>query len=291
MRRDAPARPALRYHGGKWTLAPWLLGFFPTHRIYVEPFGGAASVLMRKGRVYSEVYNDIDGEVVNLFRVLRDAEHGAELELLLRLTPFAREEFELSYEPTEDAVELARRLVVRCFLGFGSPAMNSAARTGFRAKAYRQNQTGAQDWANHADAIPAMVRRMRGVLVEHKPAQWVIEKHDTPETLFYCDPPYPVGTRSSQSNGTAAGKHGYRHEMTDDEHRDLAAVLRRVAGMVVLSGYACDLYDLDLYADWHRFERAHFADGAKKRTEVIWMNLACHSGLGGGLFGAGAGAA
>lgn len=109
-------RPVLRWHGGKWILAPWIISHFPKHRIYTEVFGGAASVLMRKNRSYAEVYNDIEGEVVNLFRILRDERAAGRLKEVLELTPFARDEWELSYKPTEDVIEQARRTVIRCFV-------------------------------------------------------------------------------------------------------------------------------------------------------------------------------
>ena len=113
-------RPMLRWHGGKWMLAPWIIENMPAHRIYVEPYCGAASVLFRKPRAYSEVINDLDGEVTGLFRVLRDRAAAKELERLLRLTPFARTEFDESYTASLDPVEQARRTIVRSFMGFGS---------------------------------------------------------------------------------------------------------------------------------------------------------------------------
>src|SRR3954470_24963100 len=91
-------RPALRYHGGKWKIAPWIISHFPPHRIYVEPFGGAASVLLRKHRAYAEVYNDLDDWAVNLFRLLGDEQSAERLRRLLELTPFARTEFECGRE-------------------------------------------------------------------------------------------------------------------------------------------------------------------------------------------------
>src|SRR5690606_6837914 len=97
------ARPIIRYHGGKWRIAPWIISHFPEHRVYVEPFGGGGSVLLRKPRSYAEVYNDLDGEIVNLFRVARDC--GDELIRSVELTPFARDEFMLAYEETEDPIE------------------------------------------------------------------------------------------------------------------------------------------------------------------------------------------
>lgn len=273
----APTRPVLRYHGGKWMLAPWILTFFPPHRIYVEPFGGAASVLLRKPRSYAEVYNDLDADVVNLFRILRDPALAAQLRAQLELTPWSRLEFYGSYEPCEDPLERARRTVVRAFMSYGSTSRRKN-RTGFRARAYRQNQTGAQDWCNYPAALDAIVERLRGVTIEHRPALTILPTQDTPDTLFYCDPPYPKSTRSSVKCQSDADR-AYAHDLTDDDHRALARALHGVAGMVVLSGYPCNLYDRELYADWERHERPHLADGAAWRTEVLWLNPACSRAL------------
>jgi DNA adenine methylase len=276
-------RPALRYHGGKWKLAPWIIAHFPVHRVYVEPYGGAASVLLRKPRAYAEVYNDLDGEVVNLFRVLRDPAQGAWLREQLALTPFAREEFTLSYAPAENALEQARRTVVRSFMGFGSAAA-SGYNTGFRCNSNRSGTTPAHDWANYPAALAAIIERLQGVVIECRDAVAVLQHHDGPETLHYVDPPYPTGTRRSGSRYCNKGQ--YRHEMSDDDHRALAAVLHGLQGMVVLSGYPCPLYDEALYSDWHRVERAALADGARARTEVLWLNAAAAAGLRQGeLFG------
>lgn len=276
---SAPTRPVLRYHGGKWKLAPWILQHFPAHRVYVEPFGGAASVLMRKARSYAEVYNDLDGELVGLFRVLRDEGQAARLVDALTLTPFARDEFALSYEPSADPVEQARRTVVRAFMGFGSNA--HVRPTGFRANSNRSGTTPAHDWANYPDALLAIIERFRGVVVECRDWSKVIPQHDTTETLFYVDPPYTAGTRDRGVD--------YSTELTDDDHRALAMMLRGVRGMVALSGYACDLYDRELYADWRRVEKTAHADGARARTEVLWLNPACAAALDGApLFAGGA---
>ena len=156
-------RPALRYHGGKFRLAPWILRFFPAHHVYVEAFGGGASVLLRKPRTHAEVYNDLDAEIVNLFRVVRD--QGAELERIVSLTPFARDEFADSYEQHADPIEQARRTVVRSFMGFGSAGASGQA-TGFRANSNRSHTTPAHDWANFPEALASIVDRMRAVVIE-----------------------------------------------------------------------------------------------------------------------------
>lgn len=149
-------------------------------------------------------------------------------------------------------------------------ASASGQETGFRANSNRSNTTPAHDWMNYPINIKAFTERLRGVVIENRPASDVISQHDGPNTLHYVDPPYPHGTRSQKSRQSPA----YRFEMTDGEHRELAACLHDVNGMVVISGYACDLYDKELYPDWARFERDALADGARKRVEVLWLNNA-----------------
>ena len=262
-------RPALRYHGGKWLLAPWIIGHFPEHKIYVEPFGGAGSVLLRKPRSPAEVYNDLWSEVVNVFSVLRNPAMAAELERVVRLTPFAREEFEVSGSNTRstDPIERARLTLVRSFMGMGSAATNAGEATGFRANQSNRNTVG--DWVNYPDHIEALTERLTGVIIENRPAVDVMRQHDSPETLHYVDPPYPLSTRNIKR-----GNAYYAHELTDDDHRELSEALKQLAGMVIVSGYPCDLYDKDLFKDWHRITKAAMADGAKSRTEVLWLNQA-----------------
>lgn len=269
-----PTRPVLRWHGGKWLLAPWIIAHLPPHRIYVEPFGGAASVLLRKPRAYAEVYNDLDSELVNLFRVLRGP-RGSELVDQLRLTPFARAEFVGAYEESDDAVECARRMVVRSLMGFGSSAAMGRS-SGFRSNSNRSGTTPAHDWANYPDLLPEIIKRFTGVVIEQLDAIDVMRRHDGRETLHYVDPPYVHATRSGGNPYCA--KHKYRHEMNDAGHEDLLNGLLRLSGLVVLSGYPHPLYDTAL-AGWRRIERAALADGARERTEVLWINPAAVAAL------------
>lgn len=270
-----PSRPVLRWHGGKWLLAPWIIEHFPSHRVYVEPYGGAGSVLMRKPRAYAEIWNDLDDEVVNLFSVLRDG-RASRLVEALTLTPFSRREFEMAWDLCDEPVERARRLVIRSFMGFGSNAHSDMGRgaktTGFRANSNRSGTAPAHDWVNYPESLAGIIERLRGVTIENRPALQVMAAHDSPETLHYVDPPYLPETRSRKNPYDA--KHQYRHELTVDDHCDLLEALCGLDGMVILSGYPAPLYD-DMLPGWRRIERKAMADGARERTEVLWINPAC----------------
>lgn len=265
----APARPVLRYHGGKYRIAPWIIQHLPEHRVYIEPFGGGASVLMRKPRSEFEIYNDLDADVVNVFRVLRDPAASAELSRVLTLTPWSRTEFEESYQACDEPIERARRTIVRCFMSHGSTSRRKGA-SGFRGKWHPDRRGGgAGDWPGYPQAIEVFTERLSKVVVEHRPALYVIERYDGPGVLFYVDPPYPLGTRSSMRSDRDQGR-AYQHDMTDDDHRRLALALHRCAGAVVLSGYPCTLYDDELYVGWERHQRRAMADHGQERTEVLW---------------------
>lgn len=256
-------RPLVRWHGGKWAIAPWIVEHIPRHRVYVEPFGGGGSVLLRKPRSYGEVYNDLDGEIVNLFRVTRD--RGPALQRAVRLTPYARAEFQASDDrPAAGPVERARRTLVRAFMGFGSlsPARRAS---GFRTNLTRTGSAPVHDWANFPDALDMTIRRLRGVVIEQRPAVTILREHDGPGTVHYCDPPYLPETRDHGQD--------YRHEMTPADHAELAAVLHELKGAVLVSGYPSQLYD-GLYKGWQRLERRAFANGARQRTEVLWIRPA-----------------
>lgn len=225
---------------------------------------GGASVLLRKERAFSEVYNDLDDEVYNLFEVLRDPERANRLQGLVTLTPFSRTEYARSRERATDSVERARRLLVRANMGFGTDSPRMNARTGFRSTSNRSGTTPAQDWAHWPLAVPFFARRLAGITLENRDAKACMEHHDSEDALHYVDPPYVHSTRSK-----VTGR--YRYEMTDEEHCELAAFLDQLKGYVVLSGYPSELYDR-LYAHWHRVERVALADGAAKRTEVLWLS-------------------
>jgi DNA adenine methylase len=264
---DTPVkRTILRYHGGKWRIAPWILSFIPSHKIYVELFGGGGSVLLKKSRSQSELYNDLDGDIVNLFRIVRD--RGEELIEKLILTPYSRDEFLLAYKPTDDPLEQARRTVTRAFLGFGSAAATIGVSKGknpltaFRYNTTREGGTPANEWASYPEALKGIVKRMRGVVIENRNALEIISVHDTENTVFYADPPYLSSLRDYGKD--------YKYEMTEEDHIKLAKELNKTKGAVLVSGYHSDLYD-ELYKGWEQREKRTYADGALPRTEVLWM--------------------
>jgi DNA adenine methylase len=262
---DTPRRSLLRYFGGKWAIAPWVLSHFPAHRIYVEPCGGAASVLLRKSRSKIEVYNDLDEEIVGVFRVVQDPVSCRALMRRLRRTPYSRREFELSFQASDDPVIRAQRAIVRCFQAFHHGALFNPRKTTFADARHRANNNGckAREWAGYPRNLVAVCRRLEGVIIECRPALDVIRVQDSPNTLFFVDPPYLPITRS----------HGnYRHEMSEQEHVDLLERLRKIKGMAILAGYPSALYDNAL-TDWHRVERRHYAAGSSRvRTEVLWIS-------------------
>lgn len=251
----------VRYHGGKVRMADKIISLFPAHECYVEPFGGGGAVLLAKPRSRLEVYNDLDGDMVALFRVLRDKPE--ELAASVALTPFAREEHEISYSETNDDVERARRVLVRSHFGHGSSGIHRA--TGFRAAGMRAGTLPVHGWMTLPDTVKNSAERMRGVVIERRPAVQVMQAHDSLSTVHYVDPPYLPETRDKGRD--------YKHEMTRAEHEEMLAAIRDLRGSVVLSGYASPLYDAALH-DWRRAEIKARADRGSARLEILWCNFA-----------------
>lgn len=265
------SHPLIRYHGGKFRLAHWVIAQMPNHVCYTEAFGGAAGVLLQKPRAYAEVYNDLDGDIVNLFKVLRDPEQRDQLIEQLVLTPYSREEFENSWSVATTEVEQARRTIIRAQMGFGSAGATKGI-TGFRIDTKRQYGTAQSLWADYPEHLGFIGQRLSGVLIENRPAIQVLKDHDAPTTLHYVDPPYVHDTRYS---GAKTGRI-YRHEMNDKDHLDLLGNLLELEGMVMLSGYPSELYD-NVLKDWKRVDtkaRISSGRGTDTRIECLWINPA-----------------
>lgn len=222
-----PTRPVLRYFGGKWRLAHWIISHFPPHVCYVEPFCGAASVFLRKSPSEFEVINDLDGEVVNFFRMLRD--RTEDLLHAIRCTPYSREEYGLSWEETVDDMERARRYYVRSWQGWGGAKRES--HPAWRSQhSNNRGKSVVMDW-NELKHLDAIVQRLKQAFIENDDALDVIERYDQPHTLFYLDPPYLSETRTKRWRETA-----YNCEIDEDYHRRLLDVLQEIHGMAIISG-------------------------------------------------------
>lgn len=259
-------KPPFIYFGGKSILASRIAALFPPHGHYVEPYCGSLAVLLAKAPSPMETVNDLDRALLTFWRVLR--ERPAELARVCALTPHSLAEFrdDEDMEVPGDDLETARRVWVRLTQGRAGTLRN----TGWRHfVAPSGSSFGMPDYLlAYVDRIAAAAERLRRVSLECRPAAELVEWYGrSPDVLLYVDPPY---VRSSRNSGA------YRHEMTDADHRDLAAALSKVKASVVLSGYPSDLYDQKLYAGWHRTEfesgTGQNAETWGNRTEVLWSN-------------------
>lgn len=259
---------AFGWYGGKFSHLGWLLPLLPECHHYCEPFGGSAAVLLNREPSPIETYNDIDGEVANFFRVLRN--QGDELVRLIALTPFSREEFYQAVSPADATLsdlERARRFFVRARQArTGLAQTASLGRWANCKNTSRAGMSGVVSrWLGSVEALPEVALRLLRVQIENRPAVEVIEIYDAPGTLFYCDPPYVHETRGDRK--------AYGFEMDEPAHRQLAGTLHRRRGKVAVSGYRCDLMDR-LYKGWRRFDapvkQCHSIK--KPRQECLWMN-------------------
>lgn len=256
-------RTPLRYYGAKWLLAPWILAHFPDHTCYAEPFGGAGGVLLRKTPAEVEVYNDLDGGVVNFFRVLRECPN--ELIRLIQGTPWSRHELELSFDlQTDNPLENARRFYVRSWQARGGPRPERKAGWRFERDDKRGKHYVA-DW-NGTEHLYAIAARLKVVQIECAPALDVIQRFDAPNTLFYCDPPYLAQSRNKRWSRLA-----YKFEMSEDEHRALAGALTNIRGMAIVSHYPHPLYD-EIYRDWLCFRTTALTEAKTEATECIYLS-------------------
>ncbi|MFF6781401.1 DNA adenine methylase [Streptomyces sp. NPDC012510] len=252
------------YFGSKQRIADWIVGLLPDHDHYVEPFAGGLSVLLAKTPSRMETVNDLDGELMTFWRVLRD--RPTELLRACMLTPHGRAELAATWDPTEDELELSRRIWSRLAQGRSGTLRNTGWRHYIDPAGSGTSMPGYLE--AYALRLAAAAERLHGVSLEALPALEVIARYGArPNVLLYVDPPYLGTTRGWGNN--------YRCEMkTDGEHRELAAALADCKATVVLSGYHSPLY-AELYEGWHRYEQQSMtgnAKTAKARKEVLWAN-------------------
>jgi len=295
--------PVLKYRGSKWRLASWILDHFPTpdtYTTYIEPFFGSGAVFFTKPPSKHEILNDINGDVVNFFRVLR--EHAHALAALIQMTPWARAEYDASYAPArcpcfvvscsggvdpatgtsgggcktcgncrscmttaltcDDRLEAARRFVVRCWQ---AQHLDLTRHTVWRHNGPRAHSSTTSLWAKVPERLLAAAERLKRAEIECRPALELIARHARPDVVLYVDPPYVLSTRGRRRL--------YTKELSDAEHVALLEALDAHPGPVVLSGYTSRLYDTRL-AHWRRYETGSVAEGGGARTEVLWVKPA-----------------
>ena len=258
-------------YGGKHYYADRIISENPEHRVYVEPFAGAANVLLRKPHAEVEILNDLDGEIVNFFRVLRDEASFDRLCRTLDLTPHAREVFEQAVdEPaSDDPVERAHRFFVVARQARGGLGTGNVTKSSFSVSTRKRNAMAenVSKWLTAVVGLDDVAARLKTVEIEHLPAIELIRKYDAEDVLFYCDPPYLPETRNGGKADT------YRHEMGVEDHVELLGVLRACQGQVVLSGYPSALYDERLVG-WRKVcmkARSHVSNSGETRVEVLWI--------------------
>lgn len=261
-------RPPVKWYGGKRYLASRIIELFPVHRIYLEPFGGGASVLLNKNPVEVETYNDLDLRITRLFRVLRD--QGESFVAKVQHTPYSQVEFETAAKYPANATDLEKAVCdfVRWRQSFGGKGKNWSYTTG-RARGGMAGDVNA--WWTAIDMLPQIIDRLRRVQITCQPALEAIDRFDHRDAVIYCDPPYVHGSRSAGSTDV------YGVEMSDADHQELAKCLRDCKGKVVISGYPSPLYD-QLYAGWRivDFDIANHAAGGRSKareTERLWLNF------------------
>ena len=271
-------------YGGKHYYADQIIAAFPEHRVYIEPFAGAANVLLRKPHAEAEILNDLDGEIVNFFRVLQDEASITRLRRMLDLTPHAREVFEQAVdEPvSDDPVERAHRFFVVARQARGGLGTGNVTKSSFSVSTRKRNAMAenVSKWLTAVDGLGDVAARLKTIEIEHLPAIELIRKYDASDAMFYCDPPYLPETRNGGKADT------YRHEMSLPDHVELLTVIRACKGQVVLSGYPSALYDERLVG-WRKVcmeARSHVANSGEARTEVLWIKAHEANEAAAGLF-------
>jgi len=260
---------AFGWYGGKFSHLDWLLPKLPECLHYCEPFAGSGAVLLNRKPSPVETYNDIDGEVVNFFKVLRE-EKEALIEQIA-LTPFSREEFGSACElnPELSSLERARRFYIRARqVRTGLAQTATIGRWANCKNTSRAGMSGVVSrWFGGVEQLEFIAERLLRVQIENRPAIDVIKLYDSKETLFYCDPPYMHETRGDTKS--------YGYEMNNSDHRELAKILNSVEGLVAISNYECDLMN-ELYPSkkWTKIYSPEKIIHSTKdiRQEVLWIN-------------------
>lgn len=250
----------MKYPGSKWRIADWIISHFPEHHSYLEPFFGSGGVFFNKPRSDIETINDLDGDVVNLFKWVRDDPERLAHEIYF--TPYSREVYESAFsEEPKNSLEKAVQFYTRLNMGYGFRTYGN--KVGWKVDVQgRERAYAAADWCKLPEKIMEATERLRGVQIEHCEALDLIRRYNSKNVLIYCDPPYVLSIRHGKQ---------YREEMTDGDHLELLKALRQHRGAAIISGYASPMYD-SVLAGWYREEYENRARDGSRRMEVIWSN-------------------
>lgn len=265
--------PVLKYPGSKWRMADWIVANMPKHKTYLEPFFGSGAVLFNKELSPIETINDLDENVTNLFKLVRD--FPEELARKISATPYSRQEYDLTFDDPapKDEFEKARQFLVQCWQGHGF--RTNGYKVGWKNDVQgREKAYTLRTWYRLPNMILDVSERLRKVQIEHKAALEVIERHCFSNVLIYADPPYVLSTRTAKQ---------YKHVMTDRDHIELLEALENHPGPVLLSGYSCVLYESRL-KHWMRKTFKTFTESGKQREEILWINPVAAKSIGQALF-------
>lgn len=251
----------MHYPGGKKRIAPWIVKKMPDHHSYLEPFFGCGAVLFEKEPAPIETVNDLDSEIVNFFRVVRDPDRRERLCEAVAYTPYSREIYEEGFKREyKSDIEKALWFVMRSMQSHG---FRITEKSGWKKDVYgREAAYAVRYWNRLPEALQYMGRRLKSVQIENRPAVELIKAFDHENVLIYCDPPYVMSTR---------GRKQYRHEMPDEDHEELLQVIKRSKAKIMISGYDCELYDRYLH-DWRKEQIASRTQSLARRMETLWMN-------------------
>lgn len=250
----------LNYPGAKWGMAEQIISLMPSHRSYLEPFFGSGAVLFNKPRSAIETINDIDGDITNFFKVLRESTDRLIREI--SLTPYSRDVFDDAHENRGVGdFDRAYRFAIRSRMGHG---FKTYEKTGFKIDVYARERSYCVDvWNSMPERLAEAALRLKNVQIENRPAIELIRHFNHDNVLIYADPPYLLNTRGGKQ---------YRHEMTEKDHLELISALRDHKGYVILSGYPSEMYDREL-TGWQKITKKSYNQKSDPRTEVLWCNF------------------
>lgn len=252
----------LHYPGSKKRIAQWIINQMPTHHSYLEPFFGGGAILFEKPPAPIETVNDLDEDVINFFRVLKNPETRTHLQEWLEYTPYARSVYDETFRKVPDGpIEQAGYFAIRSMQSHG---FRLTEKCGWKKDVYgRESAYAVRYWNELPELLAVMATRLKNVQIEHRPALELIRAFNHPGVLMYLDPPYVLSTR---------GRKQYRHEMSDDDHREMLLEVRGCKAMVMLSGYDCELYN-EYLGDWQKAQIDARAQNNHRRVETLWMNF------------------